>query len=151
MHLSLNVGLLLVLGLGLASCYVIDDKILDDPDVEKIRETTRGMEKERKVIHPLEDDDPILVEIRKKLDELKEDCLKEAKKKVPKSEIEKKKAEYKQTLLKDYMSLIHAKRSYILDEVWREAIEDEKCTDCLFDKICENPPEIMGLSKDLSR
>lgn len=150
-----GLAIVLVLGIGLTSSFVIDDPYPSKTEKETLEEMTDEMNKldDLNARHALEEKvEDVNVDVENEYKLIVAACKLEGKTKVLEREVQKKHDEYAKALRKFYQILQHGKKSIIDDLSWLEGRRSEICSACVLRKICEKAEFIgkLGIDPSLS-
>ena len=158
-HIHSGLVLLLILGLGMTSSYIIDDPYPSNKEMETVEDMTdemtkldemsaRGIDKKRE--QQLEKRDAKTI-VEGKADALRKGCQDKAEKEYDEKMLAEKEERKKNALLKYYISLQHGKKSVQEGEKWLQAKQSESTTGCLVRKLCEDQEVLAPLGLSSSR
>lgn len=158
-HIHSGLVLLLILGLGMTSSYIIDDPYPSNKEMETVEDMTdemtkldemsaRGIDKKRE--QQLEKRDAKTI-VETKADALRKGCQDEAEKEYDEKMLAEKEEGKKNALLKHYISLQHGEKSLQEGKEWLQAKQSESITVCLVRQLCEEQGVLAALGLSPSR
>ena len=138
--------LILVLGLRLASSSVINDPYPSSEETDTLADITDDLIKLDEMdtsgmdMDQLEDNVAPNAgqRIKAAFEDVRNSCLKDAQKEIPKSLISKKRRAYQLSLRKSFQILQHGKRSTVDDLSWLKAKQKENCVIRVLARLCAN-------------
>ena len=141
--------IVLILGMGLTSSFVIDDPYSSVKEAETIEDMTAEMNRLDDLNAKHRDKEHVKdvlydVSLEQEYKGFIPVCKLESEGEISEKELLDKKDQYHQALRKFYQILQHGKGSFMNDESWLAAKRSEVCSACCLRKLCEKA-EILNL------
>ena len=143
-HFLKGLVLLLILGLGMTSSYIIDDPNPSDKEMETMEdmadEMTKLDEMSAKHVDKEQAEDLVArqVDLEGLYKQLIDECWLEAIKRFANQALLDKNKANKAALRKFYQNLQHGGKSIVDDKSWLAAKQSESCSACIIKKLCAN-------------